>query len=74
MVQYNGDIKSRKYRAKIYLTSKGKEVAEKITQITDYAVEIGSSGISIEERESLYKSLDIICNNLKKKCNSYGEK
>ncbi len=56
----------KKYRAKIYLTEKGKELSERIIHITEKAVEFGSDGLNKSERENMYKSLEIISKNLNK--------
>lgn len=67
-VMYQNDDNKKKYRVKLLLTDKGKEVAERVNQITENAVQIGSKGLSEQERETLYKCLDIILNNLNKYC------
>ncbi|MGN0961877.1 MAG: MarR family winged helix-turn-helix transcriptional regulator [Christensenellales bacterium] len=67
------DNSKKKYRAKLHLTQQGRKIAQKITQITDEAVEKGSCGITEEERVIMYKSLDIISDNLKKICEKYGD-
>lgn len=64
----------KKYRAKLYLTDRGKEIGARILEISDNAVEIGSRGLSDEERANMYKALEIIAYNLKNKCENYGEK
>ena len=68
--EHNQDKK--KYRARLKLTEKGQVVGEKIFDITESAVELGSNGISEKEREVLYKSLETISENLKKICDNYG--
>ena len=65
---YENDDNKKKYRAKLFLTDKGKEVAERVNKITENAVEIGSKGLTDKEREIMYKCLDIISNNLNKYC------
>ena len=70
----NDDINKKKYRAKLFLTDKGKKVADRVNKITENAVEIGSKGLTQQERETLYKCLDIISNNLNKYCENQGEK
>ena len=64
----------KKYRAKLQLTDKGKEIASKIINISDEAVEFASNGLRDEERMIMYKSLDIIAYNLKNICENYGVK
>ena len=67
-VQYDNDDNKKKYRAKIHLTLTGKEVAKRVNTITEKAVEIGSTGLTDNERETMYKCLEIISNNLNKYC------
>ena len=67
-IMYENDDNKKKYRAKLFLTDKGKEVAERVNKITENAVEIGSKGLTDKEREIMYKCLDIISNNLNKYC------
>ena len=67
-IMYENDDNNKKYRAKLFLTDKGKEVAERVNKITENAVEIGSKGLTDKEREIMYKCLDIISNNLNKYC------
>lgn len=70
----NNEENNKKYRAKLFLTDKGKDIAKKITIITDNAVENGSNGVSHSDRETMYKTLEIISENLKKICDKFGEK
>lgn len=53
------------YRARLVLTEKGMNAAKKIKLTAECAVDAASSGITDKEREILYKSLDIISDNLK---------
>ena len=64
----------KKYRTKIFLTEKGKNVANRLDAITSQAVDIGSEGLSDTDREYLYKCLDIISNNLNKYCEKQRRK
>jgi len=52
------------YRAPLKLTDKGREIAEYIIEKAKAAVEIGGKGISEENREIFYNSLQTICSNL----------
>lgn len=67
-VTYQSDDNKKKYRAKLFLTDKGREVAERVNAITENAVDIGSKGLTDKERETLYKCLEIISDNLNKYC------
>ena len=70
----NNEENNKKYRAKLFLTKQGKEIADKITKLTTKSVEDGSLGISESDRETMYKSLEIISDNLKKICDNFGDK
>ncbi len=55
----------KKYRAPILLTQKGKMIADKIDIQAAQAVEAVGQGLTDEERETFYKVLTIISENLK---------
>ncbi len=58
-----------KYRAKIHLTEKGKEIAEFVSERARIAVEAVSGELLTEEnRESFYIILDSVFHNLAKLC------
>ena len=64
----------KKYRNNIRLTEKGVKTAEEIAVRIDYFLEEISKGIDQKDRETMYKCLAIINNNLKKACeNGIGE-
>ena len=67
-VKYSCDDNKKKYRAKIFLTDKGKKIADRLDVITNKAVDIGSEGLNDIDREYLYKCLEMISNNLNKYC------
>ena len=54
------------YRALLKLTPKGKELAEQINKKAKMAVEYGGKGLSDEQREIFYNSLELIAGNLQK--------
>ncbi len=56
----------KRYKSELYLTEKGKEVAQKVAKKVDYVVDKASEGLSEENRIILYKSLNLISENLKK--------
>ena len=56
----------RDYRTKLHLTTKGFETLDKIDVKIQKAVDIGDNGISEEQREAFYRTLDIIAENLEK--------
>lgn len=56
----------KSYRAKLFLTEEGRNVAMHINRRAKTASDIGSCGMTEEERENFYKYLELIANNLKK--------
>lgn len=62
---------AKKYNAIIALTEEGSVIAEKVNQKIAKALEIGSEGIKEEDRETLYKHLERINDNLKSYCDAY---
>ncbi len=54
------------YRANITLTENGREATRILRERVKLAVEKGGEGLSEEERESFYNSLEIIGENLKR--------
>lgn len=66
----DSDAKKR-YKSRLYLTESGKkigaEVAKKIDNVLDYV----GSDLSIEKRDTLYSSLEIICADLQKIIRKY---
>ncbi len=54
------------YRAKIKLTEQGKAVTKALRERVKLAVERGGVGLTNEQRENFYSSLEIISQNLKR--------
>ena len=54
------------YRAKVILTEEGRRAAEHVRKRAALAVELAGSGLSNEERETFYRALDLITENLQK--------
>lgn len=52
------------YRAKLLLTQKGKDAAEQVRKRAALAVELAGNGLTDSERETFYKALGIITENL----------
>lgn len=68
-------IQKKKYKSSLYLTEKGKFIAEKIAIKIDNILSCASIGLSEGNRKILYESLTLINNNLEKFCKNYqGEK
>lgn len=55
----------KKYRSRIRLTEQGKQVAVHIDEMIERWVESGGDGLSEENREVFYSSLELISNNLR---------
>lgn len=55
---------SKKYRAPIVLTEKGLNIADRIDELVCYAVSAGGAGLTDSERETFYKALTTISDNL----------
>ena len=74
----SGYIKSdsnsaKKYKSVLHLTPKGREVAKDIVAKIDGVLDVSSIGVSDSDRDILYKSLSIICDNLTTICDKYGD-
>lgn len=69
--QQSGEKK--KYRAKLFLTRGGTEVAVRVNQRVENAVERGGAGLSGQERTIFYNSLGKIADNLQKYCEEKEE-
>ena len=54
------------YRAKLVLTQEGKKAAEHVRRRAATAVELAGSGLTAQERETFYKALEQITENLQK--------
>lgn len=63
----------KRYNSPLYLTEKGKEVAKSITKKIDRVLFWVSQGLNEEDRNIMYKSLLLICNNLQTFCEKYGD-
>lgn len=57
-----------KYGGIFYLTDKGKEIASKISSLTDEYVDLASKNLSVDVRNMMYQALESINNNLKFVC------
>lgn len=66
--------KSRKrYKTPLELTEKGIEVAKLITSKIDSILEKASEGVPEADKLIMYRSLELICDNLQRICDGYGE-
>ena len=57
----------KKYRSRIRLTQRGEEVACRIDQMIERWVESGGDGLTEQDRDVFYSSLELIANNLRGK-------
>ena len=71
-LQEEGYVKAgeKKYRAPIYLTEAGRKVAQYVDEHIKEWVGRGGDGLSDEERNAFYHSLEIISSNLREKVGS----
>ena len=58
----------RRYRSKIHLTEAGKATADRMIALIERAVEQGGEGLTDKERDTFYKALAVISQNLKSIC------
>ena len=63
----------KRYRNPLVLTEKGKEMGAHITRKIDDILYSVSQVLPEEQRENMYASLSVICDNLQKICDAYGE-
>lgn len=63
----------KRYKSPLILTEKGKEAGEHIVRKIDFILDSVSEGLTEEQRKNMYASLSIICDNLQKICDAYGE-
>lgn len=63
----------RVYRMPYRLTDDGKELAKRINERIEIVLRNGSCGLSDEQREMLYRSLEIITNNLSRYLHEQGD-
>ena len=64
----------KRYKSILTLTEKGVVIAKELAMKIDKIVDIASIGLSEENRKIFYESLNLICNNLQKICEDYGDK
>ena len=57
---------NKKYKNKLSLTEKGKEIGKDIAEKIDIVIEKAIEGLSIEDKHAIYRGLGIIRKNLQK--------
>ena len=64
----------KKYRSPLVLTEKGQTAGAEVARRIEGVVEAASEGLAEEERLSMYRSLETICENLEKLCQTQRRK
>lgn len=64
----------KRYHSSLLLTEKGKKIGKYIAEKIDKILVDASVGLTEEKRTIFYESLSLICDNLEKICDGYGEK
>ena len=75
-LEKNGYIVSRsktekRYKSPLILTEKGRETGAHIVRKIDAVLESVGEGVPEDQREIMYRSLSVICDNLQKICDVY---
>lgn len=65
--------KQKRYKAPLVLTEKGIEVGKIISEKINRILFEAGAGLDEEERSVMYRSLSVICENLQRICDDYGE-
>ena len=65
--------RAKRYKTPLVLTEKGKETGAHITRKIDSILDSVSRVLPDDQRENMYASLSVICDNLQKICDGYGE-
>ena len=68
----NDVVEGKKYKTPLVLTEKGNEVATALSAKIDRALDEAGEGLSEEDRQVMYRSLETINSNLKKICEKYA--
>lgn len=63
----------KRYKSPFQLTERGREVAEKVIEKVDRILEEASRGLSDEDRNTMYRGMAIISENLNRICGGYEE-
>ena len=77
-LEKNGYIVSRsktekRYKSPLVLTEKGREAGERLVRKIDSVLFAVSEGVPETDREIMYRSLSVICDNLQRICDAYDE-
>ncbi|MBQ1226289.1 MAG: winged helix DNA-binding protein [Clostridia bacterium] len=62
---------SKRYKRLLELTEKGKEIGKRLYEKINEILDQSSKGITEDERETMYRSLESISENLQKICDKY---
>jgi DNA-binding MarR family transcriptional regulator len=63
----------KRYKSPLVLTEKGRAAGEHIVRKIDAILASVSEGVPEDQREIMYRSLSVICDNLQKICDAYDE-
>lgn len=63
----------KRYQSALRLTEKGAEIGKQIAEKIDNILFSASEGLNEADRVIMYKSLALVCSNLEKICENYGE-
>lgn len=61
----------KRYKTPLLLTDEGVRVGELIEEKVNHVLETASRGMTAQERETMYKCLGLICDNLHQICDGY---
>ena len=71
-VEYT-DEQKRRYRARMSLTQKGREIAEGLAKKIDHVLDMAGDGLAEDDRVIFYRSLELISKNLENICKRYDK-
>ena len=65
------DKEHKRYKRPLELTEKGREIGSRLCERIESILAQSSDGVTNEARESMYRSLEVISENLQKICDKY---
>lgn len=65
------DEAGKRYKSPLTLTEKGREIGRRLAEKIDRVLALAGEGVPEEHRLIMYKSLDLICQNLEKLTEEY---
>lgn len=67
------ETQHKRYQSALRLTEKGRAVGQCVAEKVDNVLKLASDGLSDKDRLIMYKSLNLINENLNKICEKYGD-